>query len=235
MPCSSRAAPRAAPACPLDPSDPHSPTVRRTVPLGAPSAVRHVVVYSPSRLRADAANGGLRHRSCARPSCDPESTPASTPRDLSADGQRGDIARRPLAMGDHTFDERTSVRPSVRGAHDAGPRARATSVRRHDVQAVMTHEHGCCEITVPAMSASGMTASKAQQRMLSAIEWYQRTFSWRMSPCRFFPSCSSYAHEAITVHGPRRGLWLAMRRLSRCRPLGPAGVDLVPPPAGSDH
>jgi len=239
-PCSNRVAPRAAPACPLDPSDPYSPTVRRTVPFGAQSAVRHVVVYSSSRSRADAANGGLRHRSCARPSCDAESTPSSTPRDLSADGQRGDVARRSLVMGDHTFDERTSVRPSVGGSHDAGPRPRATSVNRHDRQATMTHEHGCCETTVSETSTSesnlqNMTTSRMQQRMLSAIEWYQRTFSWRMSPCRFFPSCSSYAHEAITVHGSRRGLWLAMRRLARCRPLGPAGVDLVPPPAGSDH
>jgi len=229
-PCSNRVAPKAAPACPLDPSDSHSPTVRRTVPLGAQSAVRHVVVYSSSRPRTDAAFGGIRDRSCARPSCDQESTPSSTPRHLSADGQRGHLARRPLVMGDHTFDERTSVRSVVHGTDDAGARTRAAGVDRRDREVTMTHKHGCCDITV-----SGMTASRMQQRMLSAIEWYQRTFSWRMSPCRFFPSCSSYAHEAIAVHGSRRGLWLAMRRLVRCRPLGPSGVDLVPPSAGSDH
>lgn len=222
--------PRAAPACPLDPSDSHSPTVRRTVPLGAQSAVRHVVVYSSSRSRADAADGGIRHRSCARPSCDPESTPSSTPRDLSADGQRRDTARRPLVMGDHTFDERTCVRSSIRRTHEPSPRPRAASVNRHDREATMTHENSHCDSTMSDMNAPAMTASTMQQRMLSAVEWYQRTFSWRNSPCRFFPSCSSYAHEAITVHGPRRGLWLAMRRLARCRPLGPSGVDLVPLP-----
>jgi putative membrane protein insertion efficiency factor len=64
--------------------------------------------------------------------------------------------------------------------------------------------------------------------MLRAIESYQRAFEGRPSPCRFFPSCSEYGHEAITVHGPGRGLWLTVRRLSRCRPFGPSGYDPVP-------
>ena len=63
------------------------------------------------------------------------------------------------------------------------------------------------------------------------IETYQRAFEGRPSPCRFFPSCSSYAHEAVTVHGTVRGGWLAGRRLLRCRPLGPSGFDPVPEPA----
>ncbi|MFK8022885.1 MAG: membrane protein insertion efficiency factor YidD [Ilumatobacter sp.] len=69
-----------------------------------------------------------------------------------------------------------------------------------------------------------------QRAALGAIEWYQRAFSSRLSPCRFFPSCSNYAHEAFELHGTRRGLWLTVRRLLRCRPLGPRGVDLVPAP-----
>jgi uncharacterized protein len=72
--------------------------------------------------------------------------------------------------------------------------------------------------------------STVQQRMLGAIEWYQRAFSWRPSPCRFTPTCSVYAHEAIGVHGAGRGLWLTVRRLSRCRPFGPSGFDPVPEP-----
>jgi putative membrane protein insertion efficiency factor len=67
-----------------------------------------------------------------------------------------------------------------------------------------------------------------QRRMLAAIEWYQGAFSWRPSPCRFTPTCSNYAHEAIESHGSRRGLWLTIRRLSRCRPFGPSGFDPVP-------
>ena len=46
--------------------------------------------------------------------------------------------------------------------------------------------------------------------------------------CRFFPSCSAYALEAVTVHGAVKGSWLAVRRLSRCHPWNAGGVDHVP-------
>ena len=46
--------------------------------------------------------------------------------------------------------------------------------------------------------------------------------------CRFYPSCTAYAVEAVTVHGLVRGGWLAARRLGRCHPWNPGGVDLVP-------
>jgi len=48
--------------------------------------------------------------------------------------------------------------------------------------------------------------------------------------CRYYPSCSAYALEAVTVHGSVRGSWLAARRLARCHPWAPGGVDHVPPP-----
>jgi uncharacterized protein len=64
--------------------------------------------------------------------------------------------------------------------------------------------------------------------MLHAIGTYQRAFEGRPSPCRFFPTCSEYGREAIEVHGAGRGLWLTVRRLSRCRPFGPSGFDPVP-------
>jgi putative membrane protein insertion efficiency factor len=73
--------------------------------------------------------------------------------------------------------------------------------------------------------------TRAQAVVLSSIEAYQRAFAGRPSPCRFFPSCSAYAHEAVAVHGTRRGTFLALRRLLRCRPLGPSGFDPVPEPA----
>lgn len=66
--------------------------------------------------------------------------------------------------------------------------------------------------------------------MLRAIVAYQRAFEGRPSPCRFFPSCSEYGHEAISVHGAGRGTWLTVRRLLRCRPFGPSGYDPVPLP-----
>jgi putative membrane protein insertion efficiency factor len=52
--------------------------------------------------------------------------------------------------------------------------------------------------------------------------------------CRFLPSCSAYAVEAIEIHGAWRGSLLAVRRLSRCHPLGRAGVDPVPNPSSPE-
>ena len=64
---------------------------------------------------------------------------------------------------------------------------------------------------------------------VAAIAIYQRLFAWRPSPCRYIPSCSVYASEAVTSHGAARGMWLAVRRLARCHPWGSSGYDPVPP------
>lgn len=61
------------------------------------------------------------------------------------------------------------------------------------------------------------------------IRAYQLTLAPLLGPaCRFTPSCSVYALEAIERHGPARGSWLALRRLARCHPLGGSGFDPVP-------
>ncbi len=61
------------------------------------------------------------------------------------------------------------------------------------------------------------------------IRGYQLIISpWLGPRCRFYPSCSQYAHEALAVHGALRGSWLALRRLSRCHPWHPGGLDPVP-------
>ena len=74
----------------------------------------------------------------------------------------------------------------------------------------------------------GTDSSLGARALLGAIAAYQRLTAGRIAPCRFFPSCSQYAREAVEVHDAWRGAGLALRRLSRCRPLGPHGVDLVP-------
>lgn len=72
-----------------------------------------------------------------------------------------------------------------------------------------------------------MTA--ATRLALAIVRAYQLLLApFAGGACRFEPSCSTYAMEAIVVHGPLRGAWLALRRLSRCHPLSPAGVDPVP-------
>jgi putative membrane protein insertion efficiency factor len=65
--------------------------------------------------------------------------------------------------------------------------------------------------------------------LLGAIGAYQGVLSpLTYSPCKFHPTCSRYAAEAIRMHGARRGAWLALRRLARCHPFGPGGFDPVP-------
>lgn len=65
--------------------------------------------------------------------------------------------------------------------------------------------------------------------LVALIRLYQRLISPLLPPaCRFYPTCSQYARDAIAAHGAVRGGWLALRRLGRCHPLNPGGVDFVP-------
>lgn len=72
------------------------------------------------------------------------------------------------------------------------------------------------------------TPSIPARALLGALHGYQGLRAGRLSPCRFVPSCSQYAAEAVETHGALRGGWLTLRRLSRCRPLGGHGFDPVP-------
>ena len=64
---------------------------------------------------------------------------------------------------------------------------------------------------------------------VSLISFYQKWISPLLGPsCRFIPSCSAYGIEAVNKHGPWRGGWLTLKRLSKCHPLTPCGCDPVP-------
>ncbi|TCS80821.1 membrane protein insertion efficiency factor YidD [Tepidibacillus fermentans] len=64
---------------------------------------------------------------------------------------------------------------------------------------------------------------------LSLIRFYQKFISpIKPATCRFYPTCSHYALEAIELHGPIKGGWLSAKRIAKCHPLHPGGYDPVP-------
>ncbi len=86
-----------------------------------------------------------------------------------------------------------------------------------------------------------MTTSLGVSRLLARpLVWAIRVYQLLLSPllaqqCRFYPSCSAYAVTALTRFGIVRGSWLALRRLARCHPWNPGGVDHVPPAPSGSH
>ncbi|MCP4104268.1 MAG: membrane protein insertion efficiency factor YidD [Desulfobacteraceae bacterium] len=65
--------------------------------------------------------------------------------------------------------------------------------------------------------------------ILILIRAYQYTVSPLLGPaCRFYPSCSEYAHQAVMRYGLIKGLWISFKRILRCHPFNPGGIDPVP-------
>jgi putative membrane protein insertion efficiency factor len=79
------------------------------------------------------------------------------------------------------------------------------------------------------MSDSRPAAALYRRLILTLLRAYKLTLSPLIgTQCRFAPSCSEYAAEALIAHGPARGGWLAARRVCRCNPWGGSGYDPVP-------
>ena len=99
------------------------------------------------------------------------------------------------------------------------------SAERRDAAAEGAHAHH----DAPPAQALGL----AQRLVLAPLRFYRRFVS-PLKPvpsCRFHPTCSSYAVEAVQVHGALRGTSMALARLLRCHPFHPGGFDPVPPRA----
>lgn len=82
--------------------------------------------------------------------------------------------------------------------------------------------------------------SSVTRTLALPLIWVIRAYQLIISPmrpptCRYYPSCSAYAVTALERHGLARGTWLAVRRLLRCHPWTPGGVDHVPPAAPRRH
>lgn len=69
----------------------------------------------------------------------------------------------------------------------------------------------------------------AARLLTGLIRLYRRFVSPLLAPrCRFYPTCSTYAFESVATHGAVKGTYLALRRIARCHPFNPGGVDPVP-------
>jgi uncharacterized protein len=88
---------------------------------------------------------------------------------------------------------------------------------------------GACGAPHGGQQATDPPAGSATRVLMGPIIGYRRFISPYLAPrCRFYPSCSQYALDALRVHGAARGLWLTVRRLARCHPFNPGGYDPVP-------
>ncbi len=84
------------------------------------------------------------------------------------------------------------------------------------------------------LTGYGYHAVVIARLLIAMLRFYKRFVSPMLGPrCRFVPSCSEYAMQAIERHGPWRGGWMAVRRIGRCHPLHPGGHDPVPERPGS--
>ena len=85
-------------------------------------------------------------------------------------------------------------------------------------------------VATPVRPLEPTSPQTVPQRIAVTVLWmYKTTISPLLcSACKFHPTCSEYARQAIVTHGLPQGSWLALKRLLRCRPFSPGGIDPVP-------
>ena len=173
---------------------------------------RSAVVHVRSRSSRLAAPGGLCNWPRRGPSRDAQPAPASAAVPAPAQGFSSPgrvVSVRRLSGRRTTVIRRTDVR--------------SRSVVVEDPTTPLSNR-----LPLPLANLPRVNPTRTNGRLVGAVQWYQRAAQLRPSPCRFSPSCSCYAVEALQTHGTPRGLWLTLRRLVRCRPFGPSGYDPVP-------
>ena len=144
---------------------------------------------------------------------------------------RGTESRPPDDVGE--FPSARQTDPSVpHGAHSAPPDQTCRTTRCDERVGADTCGCRCAPESVPRKKC-GLAAGI----LILLIKVYQKTLS-PLTPacCRFYPSCSNYALEALRLHGFMRGTVLTVWRIVRCNPWCPGGYDPVPPPkSGKNH
>ena len=202
---SSLGAENAVPSPPSPPSPgaekaaPSSPSTHRRGGAGAVSSAQSAAVADAGKTASSARSPHLPGGEGARPA---SPTPHSAV-----------VAPPPLA----------ALRP---GAANSAPPRQAVSANT---------SRGCgCGDVQPLVAADPVARSLLSRAVIALLSAPIIVYRYAISPmlgrnCRFEPSCSAYGLEALRVHGPVRGLWLTVRRVSRCHPWGGMGHDPVPP------
>ena len=173
------------------------------------------------RSRAAGRDGGRPQSIAASPTCRRGHRRCSAVRCLP---------RRRRPGGSPAFVRRVEGNP-VRGVGGGGTTAgQATAVIDSPPSPAPTPPPVAPEGPVRAgpVRAGPVRAGPVARVLVTAVRAYQLMRGQRPSPCRYWPTCSAYAIEAIERHGAARGGWLAARRLARCHPWGPYGADPVP-------
>ena len=103
-------------------------------------------------------------------------------------------------------------------------------MKENDAGSIQPAEPGGAEPSKTKFTVGGLQARRAASAVLLGGVWVYQRFISPLTPssCRFVPTCSAYAAEAIRRHGPARGLRLAVARIAKCHPWGGSGFDPVP-------